>query len=145
MCKKPTGLYKYEKIKELVDKIINELDKELEKYNILIDEIKEDHICPKHLISIVISSIKETFSSDVGWCFCWHDYVKDTIKASIESMLYCMGEKVNWLHNDQIKDLLLKNIRFQLYHEKNKNFILKCLICRDLMTEIEYDSIHCRD
>jgi len=71
--------------------------------------------------------------------------VENTIKASIDSMLFCMSDKVNWLHNDQIKELILNNIRFQLYHEKNPNFILKCLIFRDLMTEREYDSIHCRD
>ena len=145
MCKKPTGFYKYEKIKELVDKIIIEIDKDLEKYHNIIDEIKENKICPEFLISIIISLIKDTFSSDVGWYFCWHDYVKDTIKASIESMLFSMGEKVNWLHNDQIKELILNNIRFQLYHERNPNFILKCLIFRDLMTEREYDNIHCRD
>jgi hypothetical protein len=145
MCKKPIGYYKYEKIKEIVDKIIIETDKDLEKYNTIIDEIKENKICTQQLISIVSRLIQKIFSSDVGWHFCWKESVENTLKASIDSMLFCMGEKVNWLHNDQIKELILNNIRFQLYHEKNPNFILKCFIFRDLMTEREYDNIHCRD
>jgi hypothetical protein len=145
MCKKPTGYYKYEEIKENVDKIIIKIDKKLEEYYITINELKENKICPEHLTAIIIISIKEVFSSDVKGFYCWIESVENTIKASIESMLFCMGEKINWLHNDQIKELILNNIRFQLYHEKNPNFILKCFIFRDLMTEREYDNIHCRD
>ena len=93
MCKKPTGFYKYEKIKEIVDKIIIETDKDLEKYNTIIDEIKESKICTQQLISIVSRLIQKIFSSDVGWHFCWKESVENTITASIDSMLFCMSDK----------------------------------------------------
>jgi hypothetical protein len=57
-------------------------------------------------------------------------------------MLFCLKKKINSLNNDELKELLLNNIRFQLYHEKNPNFLLKCLIDRDLFTREEYEYIH---
>ena len=59
MCKKPTGFYKYEEIQENVDKIIIKIDKKLEEYYIIINELKENKICPEHLTAIIIISISQ--------------------------------------------------------------------------------------
>ena len=138
----PIGKYKYEEIKERVDKIIIELDMELTKYKYKIEELKENHMCPDRFNCSVLSLIREIFSEEVSYCFSWYSYIEDTIKISIDSMLFCLKKKINSLNNDELKELLLNNIRFQLYHEKNPNFLLKCLIDRDLFTREEYEYIH---
>jgi phosphoglycerate-specific signal transduction histidine kinase len=142
MNETPKGNYKYEEIKEIVNKIIIEIDNKLEIDKNITNELEETHLCPEKLNSLVIDLIMKIFLDEDTCHVKWCNYVKDTIKASIDSMLFCLGRQINWLHNDQIKELLLDNIRYQLYHEKNKYFILKCLIDKDLFTREEYQYIH---